>query len=195
MTVMETSFEFLKNFDPQKDKLEVNYLQSLGWYDVNTGDLNPITNRPLENGCFGLAKNRQMEISINNTRYYLWSFFADDFGDQVYEGDHIIISKNKDFTESECFDFIKLGIYTSPFRFKKPLETPSLILRFLKFFLDVMDHDYAQDFEKDLWGENGIEFLRTNPPIDTENDFTKHQFNWMVKFDRTLFEQIDKYGG
>ena len=58
-----------------------------------------------------------------------------------------------------------------------------------------MDHDYAQDFEKDLWGENGIEFLRTNPPIDTENDFTKHQFNWMVKFDRTLFEQIDKYGG
>jgi len=201
---METSFEFLKHFDTLKDKLEVISLQSEGYDEVSVGELNPITKKPLEEGIIGFAKNRIMKISINNKIFYIWSFWGEGSFLDKYNRFYILISKDKDFNIYECFDCYELGIYyrssedTWRVNSLRPNATselkPSLIIRFFNFFLDIMDSEYSEELlDDDLREEGEIEFIKTNPPIHTETNFSEHKYNWKVKFDKPLMNQLDKY--
>ena len=201
---METSFEFLKHFDTQKDKLEVISLQSEGYDEVSVGELNPITKKPLEEGIIGFAKNRIMKISINNKIFYIWSFWGEGSFLDKYNRFYILISNDKDFNVYECFDCYELGIYyrgssdtwrVNSVRSNATSELkPSLIIRFLNFFLDRMDSEYSEElFDDDLREEGEIEFIKTNSPIDTETNFSEHKYNWQVEFDKPLMDQLDKY--
>ena len=203
---METSFEFLKHFDSQKDKLEVISLQSQGYDEVLVGELNPINKQPLEKGLIGFAKNRIMKISINNKIFHVWSFWAEGSYLDKYDGFYILLSKDKDFNIYECFNCYELGIYyrssTDTWRVNsyRPNATrelkPSLIIRFLNFFLDSMDYEYSEELlDDDLREEVEIEFIKSNPPIHTETNFSEHKYNWKVEFDEPLMNQLDKYYG
>lgn len=201
---METSFEFIKHFDPQKDKLEVISLESQGYDEVSAGELNPITKNPLENGSIGFAKNRFMKISINNKIFYVWSFWGEGSYLDKYDGLYILLSNDKAFDVYECFDCYNLGIYYRSsadiwrVRSVRPNSTnelkPSLIIRFLNFFLDSMDSEYSEELLDDNLREDGeIEFFKTNPPIHTETNFSEHKYNWKVEFDKPLMNQLNKY--
>jgi hypothetical protein len=201
---METSFEFLKHFDTQKDKLEVISLQSKGYDEISVGELNPITKKPLEKGLIGFAKNRIMKIFINNKIFYIWSFWGEGSFIDKYNRFYILISNDKDFNIYECFDCYELGIYyrgsTDTLRVNSVRSNatselkPSLIIRFLNFFLDRMDSEYSEElFDDDLREEGEIEFIKTNSPIDTETNFSEHKYNWKVEFDKSLMDQLDKY--
>ena len=201
---METSFEFLKHFDTQKDKLEVISLQSEGYDEVSAGELNPITKKSLEKGLIGFAKNRIMKISINNKIFHIWSFWGEGSFLDKYNRFYILISNDKDFNVYECFDCYELGIYyrgssdtwrVNSVRSNATSELkPSLIIRFLNFFLDRMDSEYSEElFDDDLREEGEIEFIKTNSPIDTETNFSEHKYNWQVEFDKPLMDQLDKY--
>lgn len=212
---MDTSFSFLKTFDTNKDKLEVIYFEALGTDEILEGEINPITNKPSEGGEFLLDHNIKMKISVNDEPFYVWSFECDDGGEQIWEGEFILISRNKNFKEFERFDCYKLGISIGFPKKSNPNET-SLVLCFLRFFIDAMNDQRVDmeliDFEEEIWGEDGIDgvfkaskggvenlgkggidFFKKNPPIDIHCDFDKHYFNWNVIFDKPLMKMINLY--
>jgi len=191
---MVTSFDFLKNFNVEKDTLEIIYLQSIGATDISEGELNPITETIMEeDDFFILQKNRILRMRLNNEVFYVWSFYGDDPFGQCYDDFYIFISRDPDFKDNECFAYIELK-YNRMFKPESETkETFPFVLKFLKFFLDVMDSDSLEDyFEEDFREESEIQFLRENPPIDA-SDFTKHHYNWKVPFENRLIDYIESH--
>jgi len=190
-----TSFDFLKNFDIESDTLEIKYLQSIGVTDISEGELNPITETFMEEDDFViLQKNRKLKMLINDEIFYVWSFEGDDPFGQWYDDFYIFISKDKNFRENECFAYSELKFHQMYRSKSEAEETFPLILKFLKFFLDVMDCDTVYDnFDEDFREESGIQFLKENPPIDTGSDFTKHNYNWKVLFKKRLIDCIESH--
>lgn len=189
-----TSFEFLKNFNVERDTLEIQYIQNIGVTDISEGELNPITDTLMgEDDFFILQKNRVLKMLINDEVFYVWSFDGDDPFGQTYDDFYIFISKDKDFKDNECFAYIDL-IYHQMFKLgSETVETFPIVLKFLKFFLDVMDYDTLMDIDEDIYEEkDSIQFFNENQSING-SDFTKHQYNWKVSFDKPLLDIIEKY--
>jgi len=194
---MVTSFDFLKNFNVEKDTLEIIYLQSIGATDISEGELNPITETIMEeDDFFILQKNRILRMRINNEAFYVWSFYGDDPFGQCYDDFYIFISRDPDFKDNECFAYNELK-YNRMFKPESETkETFPFVLKFLKFFLDIMDSDTANDnFDEDIYWENlnEIQFLKDNPSIDTASDFTKHCYNWKVPFEKRLIDCMENH--
>ena len=192
---MVTSFDFLKNFNLETDTLEVKYLESIGATDISEGELNPITETFMEeDDFFILQKNRKLKMLINDEVFYVWSLDGDDPFGQYYDDFYIFISKDKNFKDNECFAYIELKCNRMFRPESETKETFPFVLKFLKFFLDVMDYDTVYDnFDEDFREESGIQFLKENPPIDTESDFTKHHYNWKVPFEERLIDCIESH--
>ena len=189
-----TSFGFLKNFNVERDTLEIKYIQNIGFDDISEGELNPITETLMEEGnCFYLQSNRILKMLINDEVFYVWSFHGDDPYGQIYDDFYIFISRDPDFKDNECFAYIELK-YNRMFKPESETkETFPFVLKFLKFFLDVMDSDSLEVyFEEDFREESEIQFLRENPPIDA-SDFTKHHYNWKVPFENRLIDYIESH--
>lgn len=191
---MITSFDFLKNFDPKGDKLKVIYFQSIGATEISEGEINPITESPLEEGYFLLLKNLILKISINKKPFYVWFLEADDPNYEQYDDFFFIISRDKDFKERECFPYTELKFSS---KFQPKSETPEtfpFVLKFLNFFVEIMVYDYEENnFSEGFREESEIQFLIENPSIDTGTDFSKHKFNWNVSFNNTLIDLIETH--
>ena len=191
---METSFDFLKNFDPQKDKLKVIYFQSIGATEISEGEINPITESPLEEGYFLLLKNLILKISINKKPYYVWFFEADDPDYEQYNDFFFIISRDKDFKERECFPYTELKFSSKLHSKSETSETFPIVLKFLNFFVEIMVYDYEENnFSKGFREESEIQFFKENPSISTGTDFSKYKFNWDVSFNKTLIDLIETH--
>lgn len=191
---MKTSFDFLKNLNVERDTLEVKYLQSIGASSINEGEINPITDKPLEEGYFFLLKNLILKISINKKPFYVWFFEADDPDYEQYNDFYFILSRDRDFKERECFPFIELKYSPEYYPKSETSVTFPIMLKFLWFFVGIMDCDYEwSHFRKGFREESGVPFLKENPSIDTATDFSKHEFNWKVPFDKRLIDCIESH--